>query len=230
MGQPRHRGTDCAAEPVLPHISANDSPRTGPFGATRWARGAHLLAMLLAAVLLVSCTPTEPVPSPTPSVAQPTVQCTPESGEGDPTPCTSAEYDEMKERDALYAEAERILRRVDELSYGLRAQRLPITNELAAMLSGESLASITEVLATGQTSDSEWSGLPDIVWVRRAPNISDLGSVVALESCTTAGTLRITRNNEQEESQPPFIQQSFYIRIDDSLRLNSSLFYETESC
>lgn len=228
MGQPRHRGTDGAVEPVLPHISANDSPRTGPFDATRWARGAHLLAMLLAAVLLVSCTPTEPVPSPTPSV-QPTFQCTPESGEGDPTPCTSAEYEEMKERDALYAEAERILRRVDELSYELRRQRQPINDELASLLTGEQLASMTEFLADGQTSPVEVSGEVDTIWITRAPNIADSGSILALESCAEPGTFKLVKDGEVQ-TPPTQLQQTFFVLVDSELRIVSGIYYDVESC
>ena len=228
MGQPRHRGTDGAVEPVLPHISANDGPRTGPVAATRRATGLRLLAMLLAAVLLVSCTPTEPVPSPTPSV-QPTFQCTPESGEGDPTPCTSAEYEEMKERDALYAEAERVFRRAEELSLKLRKQRLPINDELTSLLTGEELEGTTAALTEGQTSPIEVSGDINIVWVRRAPNISDSGSIVALESCINPGSLQMSRNGEIQTPSTR-LQQTFFVQADEDLRVVSTIYYERESC
>lgn len=228
MGQHRHRGTDGAVGPVLPHISANDGPRTGPVAATRRARGAHLLVMLLAAVLLVSCTPTEPVPSPTPSV-QPTFQCTPESGEGDPTPCTSAEYEEMKERDALYAEAERILRRSHDLSYELWAQRLPINDELQSLLSGDALAENTRALAGAAESSASIRGKTHIAWVVRAPSVSSKGSIVALESCVDPGTFEHTENGNTT-TVPPVLQQSFFVILDGSMRLDSGIFYEAKAC
>lgn len=230
MAPPERRAINGAigglGTPNLSHGAPLVQHRANP-GHPPWAAAP---AVILTALILTSCTPAAPGPTPTPSTPQPTFQCTPESGEGDPSPCTSAEYERMQERDALYTEAERILRRSNELSHELRLNRLPINDELTKLLTGEALESTAQTLLEGQKSDETWSGERTLAWVRRAPNISDLGSVVALESCSEPGTFRITGGDGRSASPPPFFQQSFYVIVEGSLRLNSGLFYEAESC
>ena len=57
-------------------------------------------------VLVVGCTPTTP---PTTAPPTPTLLCTPEAG-GIEAPCTQQQYDQMKAKDAQYAEAEKVYR------------------------------------------------------------------------------------------------------------------------
>ena len=229
MGQPhRHHA------PNADHlVGITTSPLATPYDRSsasaphRRRRDGRLLAIPLAAILLVSCTPTSPVPST--STPQPTFQCTPESGVGDPSPCTSDDYTSMQERDALYAEAERVLRRAEALSYELWGQRMPINDELASLLAGESLAGATELLADAADSPETVSGVPHIAWIRRAPGIADKGSVLALESCIEAGTFQRVEGG-QVSIPEPFLQQSFFIVLDGSIRLNSGIFYEAQAC
>lgn len=49
----------------------------------------------------------------------PTYQCVPEAG-GDPVPCGPIEYEQAQARDALYAEAEAVYRRLDRIGSTLR--------------------------------------------------------------------------------------------------------------
>ena len=73
-------------------------------------------AILAATFLLAACQPSAPgQPTPTSSPSSPvasptpTFLCTPEAG-GDASPCSEAQYDEMKAKDALYEEAEAVFR------------------------------------------------------------------------------------------------------------------------
>ena len=71
-----------------------------------------LIAAVAVGVVLSACTPT-PVVTPTPTPT-PTFACTPEAG-GTPSPCSQAEFEEMKAKDALYAEAEAVYRRTVQI-------------------------------------------------------------------------------------------------------------------
>ena len=61
----------------------------------------------MTAVLVAGCGP-EATVTPTPSPS-PTFMCTPEAG-GTEAPCSEQDYQEMKAKDALYAEAEQVYR------------------------------------------------------------------------------------------------------------------------
>ena len=229
MGQPhRHHA------PNADHlVGITTSPLATPYDRSsasaphRRRRGGRLLAIPLAAILLVSCTPTSPVPST--STPQPTFQCTPESGVGDPSPCTSDDYTSMQERDALYAEAERVLRRAHHLSYELWGQRLPMSDELASLLSGEALAENTADLAGAAESAVTVVGEPHIAWVVRAPSVTNKGSILALEWCMEPGTFQYTEDGTPRPI-PPLLQQSFFVSVEGSLRVDSGIFYEAKSC
>lgn len=74
---------------------SNEASQTG-------RRGALITALLAGCVQ-----PAEPTPSASPT---PTFLCTPEAG-GAEAPCSEADYRKMKEKDALYAEAEQVYRK-----------------------------------------------------------------------------------------------------------------------
>lgn len=65
----------------------------------------------VSALALAACGPTPPTPAPTPPAPQPTFQCTPEAG-GTPAPCEQREFDDMRAKDALCAEAEGVARQL----------------------------------------------------------------------------------------------------------------------
>lgn len=143
--------------------------------------------------LVAGCTPAaQPTPSatPVPTVAAPTLQlmCTPEEG-GTASPCTQAEYDAMIARDKLYDEAKAVLAKFNEESEALLRAGATASPDLLAMTVGKG----TEITAEGHPSGIRWEGGEfRREWVKRLGGQSKEGSVVALELCTDASTVRAT--------------------------------------
>lgn len=139
------------------------------------------LAALLA--LVAGC-----VPAPTQSASSvaPSFQCTPEAG-GSPSTCTQQQYDEMKRKDALYAEAETVFRRLtaeDERTAKLGGAN-DLTPEYEALLGTEDLRSQQRAIlrADKKAGIRMIEGSFRIDWVRRKPGVSLKGSVASIEGC-----------------------------------------------
>lgn len=141
-----------------------------------------ILALTLPA-LLAACVPTT---SPTTSSPAPSYQCTPEAG-GSATPCSQQQYDDMKRKDALYAEAETVFRRLtaeDERTAKLGGAD-ELTPEYEALLGTEELRTQQTAILRADKKDGVRmiSGAFKIEWIRRRPGVSMNGSVVSLEGC-----------------------------------------------
>ncbi|WP_342371884.1 hypothetical protein PCC79_11435 [Propioniciclava soli] len=177
-------------------------------------------------VLFAGCTPgVEPTPEPTP---EPTFQCTPEAG-GDAYGCDQAEFEAMVARDEQYAEAERVYRRVQELQFDLMEAREPMNEELRSLMTGEYLELATSELRDALESGVSYRGNLEVAWVRRATDISDQGSVLALSTCLAPGSLVLTY--EGEDSRPTsFQEQVFFKQEDGGLKVASNRVWEVAEC
>ena len=142
-----------------------------------------LAATLALVTALSSCT--TPTPSTTPSMGAPTFACTPEAG-GSPYPCSSADYQEMKRKDALYAEAEQVFRRLiaeDERMYrGGGAEVL--SAEYIAILGTQELRDEQLAISKSVRSDKIHTEGPFAVTkIKGLPGLVLEGSEVAIQGC-----------------------------------------------
>ena len=147
---------------------------------------------LVTCVALSACSPVAtPTASPLPSMPVPT--CTPEFG-GEPFPCTESALEAQQKLDARYAEAERVLRRSNELE----AEQFSRTDgELAAELAAlydpegpylEHMLAFAEVAATF-TLEGEFA----VESVVRSPLLEgDAPGTLALMMCVDGSRATLT--------------------------------------
>lgn len=183
-------------------------------------------ALLLCGLVLSGCVQT-PEPSPTPTPER-TFECTPEAG-GDAYPCDQTEYDRMNARLDQYREAERIYRRVTEITFALLAEKKPMSDELRALVSGSYEDGLAQELVDAQSSKAAYSGQPTIAWIYRAPDIANEGSVIAIEACSEVSSLRVTLDGV-DIPLPATQEQLFFTVKEGSLLLTSSKVAEVEKC
>ncbi|WP_342371875.1 hypothetical protein PCC79_11390 [Propioniciclava soli] len=185
-------------------------------------------AMVCWGVLFVGCAPAvEPTPSPEPSPV-PTFQCTPEAG-GEAYACDQAEYEAMVVRDEQYAEAERVYRRAMEIVNALTNSKQPINSELIAITTGSAQADFEKALLDISQDGAEYSGTPEIEWIRRAPDAVDQGSVVALEVCTSPGDQVVVVDGVPIPSSTAF-ERVFFRLEDGQMKMASGQAGEVASC
>ena len=165
-----------------------------------------LAATLALVTALSSCT--TPAPTTTPSTAAPTFACTPEAG-GSPYACSSADYDEMKRKDALYAEAEQVFRRLiaeDERMYrgggaevlSAEYQELLGTKQLQA----EQLAVVRSVLHEREVARG---GEYRIAWIERRPGVARGGSEVTVAGCLDLTSVSYFRRGQFDSKGTQYI-------------------------
>ena len=215
-------------------IRHHHRPRTTRHPTTagpRRPRRRHLIAVTaMAAVLLAACAPaTAPTPSPTPT----SYQCTPETG-GEPYACTAEQHADMVALDALYAEAETVYRRHMTEVFRLSShwELAEVTPEIEATAGGPYLELITQRIAENKADRIERiSGEPEIAWVKRLPDKSMGGSIVALWSCMDASQ-RIATTLDAPDGEPGIIAQArvYFRRVDGALKLWESETKLVESC
>jgi len=187
-----------------------------------------VVAVLAASCLLAGCQPTSPLPSPgtmeptSPSGAPtPTFRCTPEAG-GEESPCTQAQYDEMKAKDALYAEAEAVYRKL--FAENIRISRAGGVSEptdvIAETTTGafrEDVMAIFEGLAE---RGLRARGSDPVVIVARAPGVSKEGSIVALSACVDARGWAFYRGDERVSEGKAAADLLYFNRVeDDALKI-----------
>ena len=152
-------------------------------------------AILAAPLLLAACQPSQPgQPTPTSSPSSPvatptpTFMCTPEAG-GEASPCSEAQYDEMKAKDALYEEAEAVFR--EYFAENIRISRAGGVKEPTEVMlrtaTGEYLKDTLTLFQNLRRNNLRARGDdPRIAKVTRLPGVSKAGSVVALRFCVDA--------------------------------------------
>lgn len=189
-------------------------------------------AMLVAAVasMVAGCQPSSPPPStptgPPPSsspaspVPTPTYLCTPEAG-GEETPCSQRQYDEMKTKDALYAEAETVYRRMfDE---NIRVSRSGGLSEPSQVIlettAGQAQSSLMEIFRDLASNDLKARGSDPTVQIQREAGFSKEGSIVALLVCVDASQWAFYKDDDLVSKGRPAQDRVYFGRIHDVLKM-----------
>lgn len=153
-------------------------------------RCAVAVATAFGLLALVGCQPASPTTSPSPTVTatpSPTYECTPEAG-GDASPCGQADYEEMKAKDALYAEAEAVYREL--FAENIRISRAggvtEPTETVLATTEGAFRDDIMGIFRELADDGLKARGDDPSITVERSPGISKQGSALALSICIDA--------------------------------------------
>ena len=131
----------------------------------------------------------------------PTFACTPEAG-GSPYPCSSADYQEMKRKDALYTEAEQVFRRL--IAEDERVARIgggdELTPEYKALLGNPDLREEKLAIIRADKADGlrAVGGEYRVAWIHRTPGASKAGSEVAVTGCVDLTSVRYLRKGTFE--------------------------------
>ena len=194
---------------------------------------------LVALVTLTACQ--APTPSDSPSAATtsphsptptPSPTCTPEAG-GAAYPCTPAQHAAMKEKDALYAEAEAVYRA--SFAESIRVSRDGGVEEATDIMlatsqghflqeSVERARSLHERKVRAKGSD------PRVVSVDRLPGPAKGGSVVAIRVCVDASGWGFYAGDELVTPGGVAIDDLYFRRFNGSLRIIGADGQDVDSC
>ncbi len=181
--------------------------------------------------LLTACGPTGAPTAPSPA---PSFQCTPEAG-GSPAPCSLQQYDEMKRKDALYAEAETVFRRfIAENERTTRAGGgTELTPEYLAILGTQKLRQgQLEVLKATKSDGTTIRGDGHFIvsWIHRKPGVSLGGSEVALQSCVDMSRARFYERGKFSSTGPSVVHDVYFGTAEGALRMVVLAVRPVESC
>lgn len=194
-------------------------------------RLASTTAAFLAAVVLAGCQPAAPPATPTSSptsepastapVPTPTYLCTPEAG-GDEAPCSQLEYDEMKAKDALYAEAEEVFR--EYFAENIRISRAGgVTEPTEVMIRtthGFQLEDSLNLFRSLRARELRAEGSdPVIARIERLVGQSKAGSIVALQVCVDARGWGFYRGKKLVTAGAVAEDDTYFARIDGALKI-----------
>ena len=193
-------------------------------------RLASITAAILAAVVLAGCQPTAPPATPTPSstnappsaspVPTPTYLCTPEAG-GDEAPCSQLEYDEMKAKDSLYAEAEAVYRKA--FAENIRISRSGGVTEPTAVIEetteGAFRDDVMAIFSEMVEENLRARGADPSLVIERAPGLSKQGSVVALSVCVDATEWWFYNDNNRVSQGKIGLDLVYFDRFGDTLKI-----------
>lgn len=187
-----------------------------------------LTAALLAVGALAGCTGAPP--SAPPVTASPSYSCTPEAG-GTPLPCGPIEHEQAQQRDALYAEAERVYRKYwNELDRLTLIDDPPFSEELTATTGDPFRTALQQVLAPGVHSERA-DGEALLVRLNRLPGLSKSGSSVALLACIDASRARYVINPGDAPKAGGIYEQRAYLGYSEGpLKIIDSEIRDVESC
>ena len=136
-------------------------------------------------------TPSAPVTA----SAVPSPQCTPELG-GPASPCTQQQYDDMKAKDAQYAEAERVYRALtaEDLRLTLSGEQAP--NSISEYLAEPALSTFKTDHALQHSKGITASGSAQLIGLQRVAASQISGAEIALYVCIDGSglTLRSSKN------------------------------------
>ncbi|MCA0297053.1 MAG: hypothetical protein LCH96_17415 [Actinobacteria bacterium] len=186
------------------------------------------VTILAAACLLTGCQPaTTPTPTPAPSWT-----CTPEAG-GEQFSCSQHQYDDMVAKDKLYAEAEAVYRKF--FAENSRIYRAGGIDEPTATLlettTGQYLRdSMTLYRSLRNTQTKVVGGDIKLVSLLRLPGVSSGGSLVALRACIDTTSAEIRAPGEKPEAGYIGIEQLFFARVEQQMKIQSSMWQEVEAC
>ena len=176
----------------------------------------------VAAVLLAGCVPQAP-PSPTPSPT-PTFMCTPEAG-GTEAPCSEQEYQKMKAKDALYAEAEQVYRtyQAEYAKVIRKGGSTTLSPGLKATIgSPEVSASVLRGLRYFHDNGLRLKGEASVIAsAAREPSRDRGGSVVAMTFCVDGRKTTVFKGSKRQGSGIVGIDTVYFALRDGSLRMAS---------
>lgn len=161
-------------------------------------RVAAVTAMV--AVLMAGCGPQTPSPTPSPS---PTFMCTPEAG-GSEAPCSEQDYQKMKAKDALYAEAEQVYRTYQ--AEFLKVIRAGGADQLTPGLESVAGSQDVRTVILGELQLFKRDGLriegpgAEIVKVVRRPGLVRGASQVTMEFCVDSRSTNVFRGSKKVNS------------------------------
>lgn len=210
----------------------------------RFAR--TLTVMLVAAItsMVAGCqpsspspsTPTSPPASPSPTFPSPaptpTYLCTPEAG-GETTPCSQRQYDEMKAKDALYAEAEAVFREffAENIRISREGGLSEPTDVILATTSGAYLEDAMTLFRRQLDRGTRAKGAdPDVVKIQRLVGQSKGGSVVALEICVDATGWGFYKEDKRVTDGIRAVDKTYFAKVDARLKMIGADGREVESC
>ncbi len=193
---------------------------------------------VLAAAVLAGCqpatptppSPTTPVQSPT-SVPTPTYLCTPEAG-GDEAPCSEIEYEEMKAKDALYAEAEAVYR--EFFAESVRISRDGGVDEPTQVLlrttTGDYLDNMLSIFSSMRSRGVKAEGEDPQLTVSRLPGVAKAGSLVALSVCIDSRGWAFFVGSERTAEGRVGVDEVYLARFGDDLKIIGADGREEDEC
>jgi hypothetical protein len=150
----------------------------------------------------------------------PTFLCTPEAG-GDESPCTQAQYDEMKAKDALYAEAEEVFR--EYFAENIRISRAGGVTEptevILATTTGAARESVMEAFSALAKRGSRADGKDPTLILAREPGVSKGGSAVTLLACVDARGWAFYKDGKVVSEGRAAEDRVYFIQTDDGLKM-----------
>ncbi len=174
----------------------------------------------LTLITVMGCTPTQPTTTP----PAPSPTCTPEAG-GNPYPCTPYDHDQMIAKDKLYTEAEAVYRGFlsEEANiYQLGGVDKPTPNLLATATGPYLEDSMAIYRHLKQARLKVVAGEPRVVWVRRAPDQSIAGSVVALSSCRDSQEVLMSGPDGAVTHGRAVEETAYFVREGEVLKIRAS--------
>ncbi len=186
-----------------------------------------LAVALLTGALLSGCAPT-PGPSPAPSPL-PSFQCTPEAG-GDAFPCTERQHQDMLAKDALYAEAEEVYRKLFAEEVRLYREGAPISPEIAKYARGAYLlateARHAEQASLGHRSEGDYR----LAHLGRNPGLSKSGSLVSLVACVDGSEVVEMKGQERLGTGNVVLEELYFVREDSRLKVDGFVSKAVDQC
>ena len=162
----------------------------------------------------------------------PTYLCVPEAG-GDAVPCDATDFEAAQRRDALYAEAEAVYRRLWAEMARVDSDPAPhMTTELEAVTAGPYRETLVQLLVA-MRGNQRLSGDSSLVWVRRLIGLERSGSVVALHVCTDDRQALFANPAGGDPLRGRAVDRLIYLARADgvgALRIVDSEFARVEAC
>lgn len=201
-------------------------------------------ALVSAVCLLAGCQGPLPTPSPSPTPSRaatqlptptptptPSPRCTPEAG-GAEYPCTQAQYDEMKAKDALYAEAEAVYREfyTESVRLSRAGGTSTPTDALLQTLSAAALDDFMRIFTGMLERGIHAEGSDPELHIVRLPGKSKAGSIVALSVCIDSRNWAYYRKERKVAPGRVAVDEAYFSRVGSVLRIVGTDGREVSEC
>lgn len=203
-------------------------------------RLSSMATTILAIATLTGCQPASPTPTTGPTmspvsptaVPTPTYMCTPEAG-GDEAPCSQIEYEDMKAKDALYAEAEAVYRTA--FAENIRISRAGgVTEPTEVMLEtmhGFYLDDALDLFQSLHARQLKAKGSdPLVVRVERLVGQSKAGSIVAIRVCVDSRGWSFYRSKKHISQGKVAEDDTYFARFDGVLKMIGADGRDLDAC